>query len=184
MFVTPGGVFFLDNFSLKIDRSRLLFPIFNEFDLTLWIHDSKFQSSSDWKFWSSIICSDTERLEMLIVLHICSYPRRMIAATCVLVTLRLSYQTISPERCIVTYLWVNLIFNRIIHLIICVLGSILSKLMKYSRRLLTLKGFSATSIFFGSARYLLVHLDEFSNHPRSVSLIPDRWKNYSQVSPR
>ena len=121
---------------------------------------------------------------MLIVLHICSYPRRMIAATCVLVTLRLSYQTISPERCIVTYLWVNLIFNRIIHLIVRVLCSILSKLMKYSRRLLTLKGFSATSIFLGSARYLLVHLAEFSNHPRSVSLIPDRWKNYSQVSPR
>ena len=38
----------------------------------------------------------------------------------------LLYRTSSPERCIVTYLWVNLIFNWIIHLIIRVLGSILN----------------------------------------------------------
>ena len=47
----------------------------------------------------------------------------------VLVKMRLSYRTISPKRCIVTYFWVNWVFNC---LIVSRLGStILWKLMKF-----------------------------------------------------
>ena len=60
---------FFRNFNLKIGRSRFLIPISNEFELTLWIH----HSGLDLKFQSPIIYSDTERLQMLIFLHICSF---------------------------------------------------------------------------------------------------------------
>ena len=43
---------------------------------------------------------------------------RMLMAIRVFVTLRLPYSIISLERCIVIYLWVNLIFNGIIHLMV------------------------------------------------------------------
>ena len=61
--------------------------------------------------------SDNERLKMLTVWHIYLFLMSY-AATCVLKTLRLSFRTVSPEDCIVTHLWVNLIFNRVIHLIV------------------------------------------------------------------
>ena len=52
----------------------------------------------------------------------------------VLVKMRLSYRTISPKRCIVTYFWVNWVFNWIICLIVSRLGStILWKLMKFCK---------------------------------------------------
>ena len=50
----------------------------------------------------------------------------MIVATSVLVKLRLPYHGISPERCVMTYLWVNLIFNYIVYLMVYTLGSILN----------------------------------------------------------
>ena len=54
------------------------------------------------------MCSDTKRLEMLIVLHICSFlVYRMIVTIQVLVTVRLSFRTIilvNPERRIATSL--------------------------------------------------------------------------------
>ena len=54
------------------------------------------------------MCSDTKRLEMLIVLHICSFlVYRMIVTIQVLVTVRLSFRTIilvNPERRIATFL--------------------------------------------------------------------------------
>ena len=60
---------FFRNFNLKVGRSRFLIPISNEFKLALWIQ----HSGLDLKFQSSIIYSDTERLQMLIFLHICSF---------------------------------------------------------------------------------------------------------------
>ena len=39
----------------------------------------------------------------------------------ILVTLKVSYRTVNLEKCIVTYLWVSLIFNCIIHLLIGIL---------------------------------------------------------------
>ena len=54
------------NFSLKIALSRFPFPVSREFGLKLWIRHANLNS----KFKSPVMCSDTKRLEMLIVLHI------------------------------------------------------------------------------------------------------------------
>ena len=51
-----------------------------------------------------------------------------IVVTWALVILRLSYRTISPERCIMTYLWVNLSFNCIIHLMVRLLDLTTNKI--------------------------------------------------------
>ena len=71
------------------------------------------------------MCSDTERLEMLIVLHICLFLVPYDASNMTLGDIETTVRTISPERCIVTYFWVNIIFNWIIHVIVPILGLIL-----------------------------------------------------------
>ena len=82
------------------------------------------------------MCSDTKRLEMLIFSRSVHFTCRMISVTGVLVTLRLSYRAISPESCFVTYLSVNLILNRSIHRIVCMLYSILNP-QGFTRRFYT-----------------------------------------------
>ena len=65
----------------------------------------------------------------------------------------LLYRIFSSERYIVTGLWVNLIVNCIIHLMVCILGSILHFQGLYddywniSNGVLTIKGYSATFMF-------------------------------------
>ena len=113
----------------------------------------------------------------------------MIAITRVLVTLRLSYGTISQERCIVTYLMVNFIFNWIIHLIVRILGSILNpqgffdswwnihKAFWHLKVSQPLRYFWVNLVFVSSSQWIFIS-------SRSVSLMPPRWRNSSQVSPR
>ena len=66
------------------------------------------------------MCSETERLDMLIVLNISSFLMSNVSdnMSLVLVTLKLSDCTISAERYILNYLWVNFIFNCITHLMV------------------------------------------------------------------
>ena len=109
--------FFFHNLNLKFGRS-----ISNGFGLTLLIC----HSSSDSKIWSPMMCSDLKRLKMLVFMHIYSFLMSYDSSNVILVTLKLSYRTICQERLIVTYLWVSLIFNWIIHLIVCILSSILN----------------------------------------------------------
>ena len=113
----------------------------------------------------------------------------MIATTRVLVTLRLSYGTISQERCIVTYLMVNFIFNWIIHLIVRILGSILNpqgfsdswwnihKAFWHLKVSQPLRYFWINLVFVSSPQWIFIS-------SRSVSLMPPRWRNSSQVLPR
>ena len=61
--------------------------------------------------------SDTERPGMIILLNICSFLMSNDS--------RLSCHTISPERCIWAYLWVNLAFTKIIELIVLILGVVI-----------------------------------------------------------
>lgn len=91
-----------------------------------WIHSS----ISDLKFLSPIKCSVTKRLEILIVLHICSflmsydssYKSLGDSETVVLC----SHMKQSVQRDVLWFLWVNCIFNCIIHLMACILASILN----------------------------------------------------------
>ena len=111
----------------------------------------------------------------------------MIATTRVLVKLRLSYGTISQERCIVTYLMVNFIFNWIIHLIVRILGSILNpqgffdswwnihKAFWHLKVSQPLRYFWVNLVFVSSSQWIFIS-------SRSVSLMPPRWRNSSQVS--
>ena len=92
-----------------------------------------------------------------------------------LVKMRLSYRTISPKRCIVTYFWVNWVFNSIICLIVSRLGSrILWKLMKFCWFWKVFWYLKVSQLFlcFRSKRYLSVQLAEFSFHPQLVLLMP------------
>ena len=60
---------FFHTWNLKIGRSRFLLPISNEFCLKFKVC----HSSADSKFLSPIMGSDTECLEMLVLLHICLF---------------------------------------------------------------------------------------------------------------
>ena len=92
---------------------------------------SPFPMHLDWRFESAILAqienSNTERLEMLINLLICLLLMSYGNSNMILDDIKTRNHTISPERCVVTYLWVNLIFNWIIHQIVCTLDSILSR---------------------------------------------------------
>ena len=87
-----------------------------------------YHSRADSKYEFPIISSDTECLEMLVVLHICLFHMSNDSGDMSLVTLKVLYHTISLEKCSVTYLWVNLIFNGIIHLLIGVLNLTTNKI--------------------------------------------------------
>ena len=57
------------------------------------------------------MCSDTECLELLIVLHIYLFFMSYDSSNVNLGDIETTVYTISPERSIVTYFGVNLIFN-------------------------------------------------------------------------
>lgn len=103
--VSTSGAFF-HNFSLKIALSRFLFPLSNEFGLRLsYVALAQIQTSNpnnvQW-YWK---LRDVNFLQTLF------FSCRTIAAIYVFVTLKLSNRTISPERSIATYLWIDLIFK-------------------------------------------------------------------------
>ena len=119
MVVTPG-VFF------KVSTWKLVHQDFySQFPMSL-VRGLQYHSSSDSTFQSPKRCSDTERLEMLIVLYICLSLMSYVSSNMSFGDIETSYRTISPEACIVIYLLANLIFNWIIYLIVSILGSILN----------------------------------------------------------
>ena len=80
---------------------------------------------------------DTERLENIIFLHIFLFLMSYDSSNASIGDIKtialynqwdLSYHIVSynPEKLITTYLWVNLIFNLINHLIVCILASSLN----------------------------------------------------------
>ena len=69
------------------------------------------------------MCSGTECLEMVIILHICLFLMSNDSGDISFGKIEtILYCTISIARCngTLTYLWVNLIFICIIHLMVCV----------------------------------------------------------------
>ena len=174
IFVNPGISF--HNFILKISRSRILVQTSIEFELTLWIR----HSSSDSKLESLIVCGDTDCLEMLIVLHICLFFMSNGSSDVSLVTLRLSYRTFSLKRCIVIYLWVNLIFICIIHLMVRILNWTTNEIFH-----ITFWHLKVTQSLFFLDQPGICQFTSLKFH-----VIPDWFpcllsqKNYSLVSPR
>ena len=118
----------------------------------------------------------------------------MIVSIRVFVIVRLlfctSYQTISPERCIVNF-GVNLIFNYIIHLIVCILGSIVNPLLSILRFFDTQSQYITQPFLcfwvnqaysFKSARYICQFTSlDFLGGFRMISLSP-QWRMYFQTS--
>ena len=159
---------FFHNFNLKIDQSRFLLPIANEFGLALWIC----HCSSDWnsnRHWGAVTMKTRCWLFCLSARFSC----RMIAVS--LVTLRLSQSYNQSREMYLTYLWVNLlIFNWIIHLVVRILDSLIADEI-----------FHKAFFVCRSTRILSFRLAEFSYDPRSISLMSLRdktpksfWKFY------